>query len=553
MPINKPEDAKTSHDDQPPKELSGVLTTIPPGQEQLPPAIPPPQPPKPTGMHNPGINLYPEKQCGETIGLNDTPEHTKSTFTPNFTEFNRLVAHLDELLSTNFYYGRNVANHLAGDQVKIYYNILAFIAIFKQMISAGKADQEIADFVEYMESSFNIKDLPIDGTMTQFFAALATSKPEDTIYLDVLPTVPVRLASIYNDELKVFNSEYISLLPNMPILFRSVRRQLTGVHGANNVIVPAEGQYNLTTEETQLNGQALPGQAAGAGPPVTEYLRIMPGLATPCLKPGDHRIFQRTYRNWPPTPTIAGRNTWAKFLGFTPNQDHEWFNTLCSFMIKRTGYINGSTTFDNAFTYNTGICKTTIDYSDSYEWNSTIKALCTELAESHLQSLNDDEDAFELDNVRTAKTRKRAATVSKPSASSHKDHLDTGFTFTRHHDDATITLDHESIVLLVATATKEFRKEYLSLHSAKNFKKQVQTREMTATELQCKFQLTTSWNCPGIATYYHECHPDISNHRTGPFWNIPIRLTSANITIGNNTKTTLTNHFIRNRSEADRM
>lgn len=353
---------KSAHKDLPDPDVAGIGNTVAP-KPVVPTPVEPVKPPRPSATHDPGPNRLLHGAFPSSIGIYTPFSNRNSTVVPNFRQMDRTITDVETALLSNQNYVSEKGNRLSAEMVKYYYFTTSMYVIFRNMVHARQADISQIEYVRNFESRFDVKNMPIDGMMRPFFLSLATSDTKyEEVYHRVLYVIKANLDDDYDWNELVFKTDYLLMIPNIPLLLRAIRRQCNGRTGDNNDARQYDNPtWNLTTDNSgsgQNNAQPLIRVDPGTGPRTTRMLYLTPGFTRQNPSVPKPREFGKCSRNeWPPCPIQKPHYTWDDFFGFSDAPNQEFFVELLQNVEQRNGFINSSVTLDDVMTSNTGSVK----------------------------------------------------------------------------------------------------------------------------------------------------------------------------------------------------
>jgi len=157
------------------------------------------------------------------LGMTRTYPSKYSTWEPNFTNMEYVVTECFEKVMISKYASSELENMITVPEVKLYYFTLSMYTICNRMVQHDLATESQADFVEWMNSRYELGSLPIDGIMKIFFQALSSCTPEDPKFNDVIPAI----LSVSDHPLTAQNfytvpDAYVARFPAIEGIFRAL-------------------------------------------------------------------------------------------------------------------------------------------------------------------------------------------------------------------------------------------------------------------------------------------------------------------------------------------
>lgn len=326
--------------------------------------------PQLSGQFDPSINRLLYGALPFNLGLAPTFKRQVSRVAINFSNMDRQISIVECQLRNNQSYANELGNTLSTEMVKYYYFTVGAYVVFRDMIRHRIASREIEDFVYHFEKRISSRNLLIDGTQTTTFLALRSSDTENPDFQAVTYCIAADPENDYDWKELVFKNYFITMLPNVPLLLRAIRRQLHGRYAENqpNRIFD-HPTWNLATEAAGIgpDGKApLPRVDPGTGTRATRYLRLQPGFigfSPPVRNPVD--FANKPRNNWPGPPDANKPNhDWFDFFGFFSRPGFHFFAELAKHMSTRASYINFSRVLDDVLDANTGSVKIQLVYEN---------------------------------------------------------------------------------------------------------------------------------------------------------------------------------------------
>lgn len=301
--MSRPHEERSAHQDPQDPQVPGINNVQLPLSKPLPPSEPV-KAPRPTTNHDPGTNRLIYGPFKPSLGFHQPFEFVNSTTISNFRQMDYLISESERLLLSSQNYVSEKGNRLSVYMVKYYYFTLGYYTVFRSMIRNQLATHDQKRFVSDFEDMFDVKNLPVDGTMAPFFLALSSCDTTAKHHFNqVAYHIPVDINVMYNWDNLVFYNDLMTLLPNIPLLLRAIRRQRTGRYVENGQRRFENPEWNLTTDligSGQDRQGALPQVPPGTGPQTTKYLRLQPGFTVDNPQvPNPMDFAKNRFPDWP--------------------------------------------------------------------------------------------------------------------------------------------------------------------------------------------------------------------------------------------------------------
>jgi hypothetical protein len=264
-----------------------------------------------------------------------------SSYVPNFAPMLSAVSATDDRLFASFYPNRELTNIYITPYSHIYYSILATKRIFDIQAKHSNISPDQADFIDFMNRTFQDNTLPVDPIIVPYIEALGAARPLDTTFGPVIPKLPsgpeLDLTAARHHTMPGL---YVARLPSFPAMFRactSVQNEIAAVNYAGYWL-----EMDLWTQQT-ANANVNIG-VFNAGNRMFRYQCITPGLTFRSKKPDNHERFRSD--RFRPTMTFVPNDqnidSWLQLTNLRTNQN--WFSELIKIMTIRLSFISRGTT-----------------------------------------------------------------------------------------------------------------------------------------------------------------------------------------------------------------